>query len=289
MAADHSYNYQPLPEGSIRLVELLAGEKDDELRCSVETVRLKDRPEYEAVSYVWGPRDPPVYLPCGDGCVRITANLASGLRQVRFMSQNRLSWADQISINQEDNAERSAQVSIMGDIFGTAEWVIMWLGPDSETRPQARLADKLIEKLAWLQGQSYFEYDSVTDAGLAEHGLPPLSSPAWEALGSFVSLPYFSRVWIIQEIALGRRHEMFWGTTPMDLDAVEKAINFMMDNVQLSRSVHSSFIANVHQVFSQNEKAMSLLEVVEQGHTKQDTDPRDKIFAHLSMLPEIGQ
>jgi hypothetical protein len=38
-------------------------------------------------------------------------------------------WIDAVSTNQEDLQERGHQVQIMGDIYATAQGVIVWLGP----------------------------------------------------------------------------------------------------------------------------------------------------------------
>jgi len=50
-----SFEYNKLPtSSSIRLLELLGDSPEDPIRCSLITVDLDDRPEYEALSYTWG-------------------------------------------------------------------------------------------------------------------------------------------------------------------------------------------------------------------------------------------
>jgi hypothetical protein len=73
------YKYEPLETGHIRLLELLPGRADDELRCSLNHVSLDESPEYRAISYCWGDPEPAHYICCEGGYVRITSNLASGL------------------------------------------------------------------------------------------------------------------------------------------------------------------------------------------------------------------
>ena len=40
-----------------------------------------------------------------------------------------LLWVDALCINQEDNAERARQVKLMGEIYSTAQKVLVWLDP----------------------------------------------------------------------------------------------------------------------------------------------------------------
>jgi hypothetical protein len=41
---------------SIRLLDILPGEKNEPLRCVLRSVQLTDNPEYDALSYTWGDR-----------------------------------------------------------------------------------------------------------------------------------------------------------------------------------------------------------------------------------------
>ncbi|CAO2649967.1 Nn.00g012590.m01.CDS01 [Neocucurbitaria sp. VM-36] len=54
--------------------------------------------------------------------------------------RHRALWIDQIAIDQTNVAERNAQVAIMGDIFATAETVVVWLG----------VADQFTDHARWL-------------------------------------------------------------------------------------------------------------------------------------------
>ncbi|KAF2035405.1 hypothetical protein EK21DRAFT_10528, partial [Setomelanomma holmii] len=41
-------------------------------------------------------------------------------------------WVDHISINQQDDEEKTEQVGNMGRIYGAASEVIVWLGPAAD-------------------------------------------------------------------------------------------------------------------------------------------------------------
>jgi len=73
-------------------------------------------------------------LLCDDCELRITANLSGALQALHKVditssgaTKLQYVWIDAICINQEDRSERAAQVSIMGDIYKSAQNVIVWL------------------------------------------------------------------------------------------------------------------------------------------------------------------
>ena len=119
--------------GAIRLVKILpASDFYDPIECRLLYVSLNDRPppKYEALSYVWGDKKPLLEILVNESYFNITGNLWFALLQLRQRSRagpNRF-WIDAICINQNDDAERSAQVSQMRRIYNTAERALVWTG-----------------------------------------------------------------------------------------------------------------------------------------------------------------
>lgn len=79
----------------------------------------------------------------------MTKNLYDCLLQLRdtFASDARSCpefWIDAICVNQTDNAERGAHVTIMSIIYNTAQEVIIWLGLSDDT---THLASDIIKKI----------------------------------------------------------------------------------------------------------------------------------------------
>jgi hypothetical protein len=60
--------------------------------------------------------------------ISISANLYEALPIVTAFSKRPL-WIDALYINQEDDEEKGRVVSRMGELYGKAEEVIIWLGP----------------------------------------------------------------------------------------------------------------------------------------------------------------
>lgn len=128
------FPYGPLANDpqELRLVLIDPGQSSSPMRCSLKHVVFKDKPPFEALSYVWGdPKDVvPIYL---EGRIfNVTINLASALQHLRLEDAVRVFWIDAICINQLDMQERAQQVQLMGEIFGTATRTTVWLGPETE-------------------------------------------------------------------------------------------------------------------------------------------------------------
>src|SRR5262249_11431837 len=86
---------------------------------------------YEALSYVWGSENNTRAI-LVDGCsFLVTLSLESALRQLRHSSCERVLWIDQLCIDQNNEAEKSEQVGLLGDIYRNASAVLIWLGSRS--------------------------------------------------------------------------------------------------------------------------------------------------------------
>ncbi|KAK5007101.1 hypothetical protein LTR28_005684, partial [Elasticomyces elasticus] len=181
--------------------------------------------DYEALSYTWGGQTPDVPIEC-DGCqVLVTRNLDIALRHFRHQYAGvRKLWVDAICIDQSNLKEREAQVSIMKAIYHFAKTVLIWIG---EAGPEGDIAfealhrirqdfrDELPDLETLLDGHVLEEYTAIHSYFGHKSGRRELNEPfsetsmafssstaPWDALRSLLHREYFSRVWIIQEIAL---------------------------------------------------------------------------------------
>jgi hypothetical protein len=110
-----SENFQTKPPASLPLCNRLV-----DVHCP-ETAR--HRPQYEALSYVWGPIEMKSISLNGQSC-DVRENLFDALVTLRHENQQRTLWVDAICINQDDMKERNHQVSRMGSIYSQAEKVV---------------------------------------------------------------------------------------------------------------------------------------------------------------------
>jgi len=114
-----TYEYKVLPQGRyIRLLHLQSGSGEDPLQCTLVTISLDTYGlEYKPISYAWGDSSKTQSIYC-DGCaLPVTESLHAALRTFRYTAGQRMLWADAVSINQENDEEKSSQVRIMQEVY----------------------------------------------------------------------------------------------------------------------------------------------------------------------------
>jgi hypothetical protein len=119
---------------AIRLVVLLPAIDKRVILCNS---RLRNNPDYEALSYVWGDPHITKQIILSDKKFHVTTNLEAALRRLRYSSKPRLLWIDALCIDQGNISERISQVRQMGAIYRSAREVAVWLGPESNTSLRA--------------------------------------------------------------------------------------------------------------------------------------------------------
>jgi hypothetical protein len=242
----------------IRLIELLPGLPSDDIRCNIVHVNLDDDPEFEAVSYTWATEDgddtlsKTIYT-SNNATISVTANCLSALRQLRRISSIRRLWVDAVCIAQTNPRERNHQVAMMTQIYTKAVNVRI-----------------CIEDPGMEHYRSLFEWLQSPNSCRAEPAVPNLED--------LISLRYFQRVWVIQEVALART-----------------AYLHVNDGEVLFSSAIMRYIQSTHRVegvlswdTSFKVKA-DLLTCLRAGMSGQCTDPKDKVYAVLGLMEPVAR
>ena len=203
---------------NIRLLRISSGDDSDLICCETEVHSLDEGLPYSALSYVCGLEKAPAPIVCDNSARQATQNLQDAMWQLRHRREQDLFWIDAISINQTDLVEKTAQVAMMRDIFANAARVMVWAGPDCDEAP---IAFDLLNRLYACVEEPLLEDNYGTqDLDLQKHSLPLLADPSWRALWLFLSRPFFSRVWIVQELVVYKSSITFCGDLTIGTDAV---------------------------------------------------------------------
>jgi hypothetical protein len=193
--------YQPLSHPSeIRIVKVLLGKFDDPIECDLRHVRLDKKPKYyDALSYAWG--DLLVTTPISLKGLNypVTTNLSSALRYLRHETSPIYIWIDALCINQTDLIEKSEEIPRMFDIYRAARCVIAWIG-DYADYSEARV-HTIFEQIKWT-AKAFASNWSMNDAA-NEFELANLDdrTAVKDAFLNLLERPWFSRKWVIQEVA----------------------------------------------------------------------------------------
>jgi hypothetical protein len=121
--------YSPLSDSNeIRLLDLQPRRPGEGIKCTMRHVKLSENPQYEALSYMWGPKEHS-QIEIDGVVVEVRRNLWNALLELRHEQDARTLWIDAICINQDDISERNHQVTQMGTIYKNSVRCVAWLGP----------------------------------------------------------------------------------------------------------------------------------------------------------------
>ncbi|CAG9982216.1 unnamed protein product [Clonostachys byssicola] len=253
-----------------------------------------------------------------------TVDLA--LRRLRRSDQVLHIWIDSICINQEDHEERSRQVALMRDIFSRAERVHIWLGEGhvgvdaclrvarnvynynfkdcpggtdcncDGTRHSltAKDVDEVVESKR-AQGRAITLHRMEEIFRLLEPSFPN-DVAEWAGgsritslatlMVSIISNPWFSRVWVVQEVLLSQ--QAFLHSSNEVIPWIE--LREMSEWLEDPDFTHWHFDYNIQSQTAMpaiwkrlrtNKELPDILDVFLDGHDLRASEPRDKIFALL--------
>ncbi|KAH8656698.1 heterokaryon incompatibility protein-domain-containing protein [Tricladium varicosporioides] len=176
-------------------------QKEEDARLEEEWNLVKaNEIKYEALSWCWG-IDPPLYtvkIEKGGRTYKksVRKELALALKYLRLPNQTRTLWIDAICINQEDPEERNRQVQMMSRIYTRSKEVCIWLGPDDD---QSKLA------IDFIHGEimELKNFDMICS--------DKRYTGKWQALMVLMQRDWFSRRWVVQEIALASKAKVYCG------------------------------------------------------------------------------
>lgn len=183
-----SATYDPLPPGKhIRLLELRTDKSSQQLVYTFIVVSLDYcKHQFTAISYAWEDPAPVDSINSSDGLsLTLSVTISNLFHSLRKRRETFILWLDALCINQENTEEKSSQVRLMGDIYSSAERVLVWLGVST---PKAESAFRFMESK-----QSFsWPHDWDTEEDLS--GL--------ETVFDLLDRPWFRRLWVIQEVTL---------------------------------------------------------------------------------------
>ena len=340
-----TYTYSPLRPNEIRLLHLFpADNKTDLISSELKVASLGDpRLRYEALSYTWGheeatekmwiqgggqrarkqPNETPGQRSTATPKERLRAliwrvaheekeknktfyvrpNLSDALRHLRNYSdpspkqsreqpQTIVLWIDNICINQEDSSEKSSQVRMMAKIYQHAKSVFVWLGRKGE--------------------ESNIGMDFITRIPEQEHqGMLSVRGSDPHQWGAFVALmkrAWFTRRWVVQEIALAKKAFLVCGDSFVNWDDFVVAVEFFSERFDTIAALYNDSALFKEKVLALGDlKASAAFKMVTvtngKGKAREKTlealvseltmfeagDPRDSVYAVMALAWDVEE
>lgn len=259
--------------GQIRLLILSPSASGDDkpLHGNLHITRLSCRPDFTALSYTWADasgnraRSDTIFLGARWTPLAITANCAAALRQLRSEGKA-VVWVDAICIDQNDTTERSHQVGLMRDIYSRASSVFIFLGNDGhEPTLDGALMSRMSEKCFYGGPSVQLFWESSRDL---------------EGLKALFERPYWSRLWVIQEVLLSKQAVVVLNDKSVPLST-------LLGNRPLDVKYGSYFPAWTQLIGSSVRDygdPVAVSELMLKTSSCHASDARDRIFALLGLV-----
>ena len=237
----------------IRLLKINEDSSDDSsISCELSTWPLDVAPAYDAISYTWGNPDDTTSIFLNSLTFSVRRNCWTVLQQIRALCKNEYIWIDAICISQDDTAEKSAQVSIFDQIYRKAETVYACVGSHEKDstflceymRDRRRLLTKIFKGL-YQSDSSGGDWTTQTPTVVGTRNILRcfLSTDfktrrrLIHTFVAFLQRPYFSRVWVLQELFLGRSIRICCGKDVIDFNQLF-ALRVLVEIWTASRHFH---------------------------------------------------
>lgn len=292
------------------------------IACTISHVSLDQPPPYFALSYTWGDTCRNSRILVDGTTFHVTKSLEVALLHLTPQDVPLTLWIDALSINQDDEAEKTEQVQQMQQIYARATSVIAWLGPTTVnsdaamlwilrygslaqsfgigTKPELRLRRLLQifesnpDKLPRQIGLEEFLRDISRQLSSESHGNESIVMALSELFGQ----AYWSRVWVVQELVHGKCVQFVCGNMAVPEESVHHSLRLMKNfghyehlkfaqNPQVPDPKFTSTTLNVRNpvnIFKIRRARghFPLIYLIRTLRYFQSTDPRDRIFALLS-------
>jgi hypothetical protein len=308
------FEHSPLQGGRrIRLFTLLPSASfDSQVEIRLAEVALASRPDYEALSYAWGDAKKLVGIWAHGRRLDVTVNCALALQNLRHETQPRTLWVDAICINQKDKAECGQQVGIMGDVYKTAQRVLVWLGPrgtlsdvtfavlkdfekvaGEDKKKQDAWADAWYRKLQGaFRGCSRFQDDNNSAAVNRDAGMRSQRN----LFGGLSERGWFYRLWTLQESVLAREALVVCGKWSISWDVLLSALSRLRPRENAGGRF--GFISTFDYALRSRQAVVDALSspnvshpvstVLTQGLLLQAGKPQDHVFGLYALLQKMG-
>jgi Heterokaryon incompatibility protein (HET) len=281
------------------------------LKCTLKYVSLGSNTDFEALSYTWGAAGPGQTISLDGRGFQVLENLEAALRRLRKPLTQRAVWIDAICINQNDLDERREQVLLMRKIYEQAKQVVVWQGEVSGGGRIGMLCLTGLYSLtrnvqAWKLNRQLGHPIRLNFTSSVE--VQALASLNWEQemgeVSQLLDRPWWRRVWIVQEAVLARKLTISCGPDEAQWDDLNKYFrsvrsrrissvtceNDFKDVFEVHPFPHSEYLALQQlrtRLRSGNYKG-SIYEFLYKFWRFDCTDPRDRIFAFLGLITDIG-
>ena len=306
---DYEYRYTRLPTHCqyFRLLEI----RKASLITSYHfrAFPLEQTPAYTAISYTWGSNlcDKRIIIN-GIETLPVTASAIECLEEVVRVSEvskrpRKYVWIDSICINQDDPPEKASQIQLMDRIYSQATEVVAVLGKVTGNHEIERSLFDLVAGVEEVLSNEDTYRMVMRNFPKTEWAMP-LLGPEATLMVRVLCHPYWTRLWIIQELVFAKRvlvycagHTKTLSKICEEAAAFPEAYSFAESAVLEVLTIHKPWIAYGHKLIAKavsdgaqylrrirdTRRGAPLTTLMSQFRYSKASLSRDRIFALLNI------
>ncbi|OQV00716.1 hypothetical protein CLAIMM_06179 [Cladophialophora immunda] len=234
-----------------------------------------------------------------------------GRLDICFTQPGSLLWIDAICIDQTNNDEKNQQIPLMKDIFKGSGMNIFWVGEEDE---DTQKTFEFLHAVAELGEMPEEQAISLLSYAVSREYF----GEVWKSLGEFFCRPWWTRLWVVQEVVLSKEAILICGSWGIDWEVFHKcarllkAIRPMINELQEATVLDETFsyfntfmwgLSNLV-IFTSLTSDLSRRAKVGTSDLAQDSemlhsllrmsrdysvsDERDKVYGMLGIYQELG-
>lgn len=311
------YRYERLDLGTsaFRLLRIPRGYYGSPMQCEIfqSCVDREFGVPYEALSYTWGDTSIPTMTidilgneSTSTSYLNIYPTLHIILQHLRRADEDRVVWVDAICIDQSGQKdslrERTHQVEQMKLVYERADRVIVWLGSlydiesvSSDGMAMLAEARKELERVPIVESTRMpgTRAWSIARQALIKNRSQEEYQYMCAAVKHLLGQPYFTRMWIIQEVASARSGFVVCGDGGITVSIPMRLFMLLPSLLGLHPERHVQAILDAMPMSYQrrtgwwNEKN-NLGTLLVKFQDSKCTDPRDSVYALLGISSDPG-
>lgn len=292
-----------------RLVSILpAPEISTPIQCTISTVNFANHPSYKALSYAWGGSRKVISYKRADGPIygdeessemtanlqtilvdgvetRVRPNLFAAMQHLRQSQSPITIWIDCLCMESDDMNRRGEWAIRVRDIYGSAEEVIVWLGPGDDRSDRAMS----FLKEFWARRPTLYD--------LGEYLFGSSTTVPWTQICDLLRRDWWKRIWTLQEFCVAGRLSVHCGNLSIPWCYLQEFTTFVdleSDIYQLPNRESDfrklvDFVKQRHEYITlvdefRMDGGFSLDKLFDITEHSESYDPRDKIFALIGLL-----
>jgi hypothetical protein len=209
------------------------------------------------------------------------------LRHIQLKDSPRTLWIDAICFDQSNNQERNHQVSQMGRIYSRASNIVAWIGLEEDN---TKLVQEFLHEISFDKNRHLSQRQITKYEKDMRYGDQLALKVA--ALLAVCHRPYWTRLWIIQELKLSHRGIVQCGSISFDLASFRRFnagswIEFCRwADDESAAEMASSPAMRQFEITRRDWGARTLLDLVRFHSEAECEEPRDRIFDLLNLCQD---